>query len=147
MSKKMFNLCFLSKNNEPPATIIDGANWGFVEDALDDVYEYGGFLYLKIENDECSYVKELHLISKGKCFRIVAITRDADKKRELLEWWNPLLEEYLGESLFSDDAYDSRMVSNDLEIGKKIFRDFFEDSELMPINLANFRSQWNPLPR
>ncbi|MPS89037.1 MULTISPECIES: DUF6911 family protein [Comamonas] len=146
MSEKIFKLCFLSRKNEPPAKNIDEVEWEFISESMEEVYGYGGFLYLKIESNENSYIKELHFIAREMEFRIIAMTRDKDKKRELLEWWNPSLREYIGESLFLDDAYDSRMTSNDLEVGKEIFRDFYENSDLMPCNLENFRSQWDPLP-
>lgn len=144
--KNLINLCFLSKKNEPPATFINNVSLEGLSDALLEVYNYGGFLYLMSDNIDGQYIKELHFLSNPREFRIIALTRDNDKKRELLEWWNPLKKEYNGEVKFLDEMYDSRMVSADLEVGKCIFFEFLEKKDLKTINLIDFRSQWDPLP-
>ena len=127
---------------------IERPLWKYIDEGLERVYAHGGFVRIRVLKPENSYIDELTMDALPEKFRIIVLTRDEDRKRGLLEWWEPGDVPFRGIMRFThDDEWDTRTISNDLSIAKAVFWDLFEDGEISPENMENFRSGWDPKPR
>lgn len=149
MKKGVYYFDLYSSNKSLPyyksSTQIENSSWSDIERELDKAFNYGGKVDLKINHLDDAYIKSINFDSVLNRYRIILTTNDKDRRNEILEWWEPGDAPYRGVLKNSyDDELDARTFSDDIDIAKKIFFEFFENAELSKATLMNFRSQWNP---
>jgi len=147
IEEHVLELCALDKTDTPPARSIERPQWEQIYRAIQRAYSNGGFVHVRVLKSENSYINQLSLVALPNQLRLIALTRDDNPKNELLEWWEPGDAPFRGTVRFGDDEWDSRTVSSDVRVAEKIFHDLYENGQLSPEALENFRSQWNPKPQ
>ncbi len=125
----------------PPAQTTENPVWSTVSNAIENAFKLGGFVDLRVIGS--SFVKELCMKSlSGQC-RMVALTRSADPKLELMEWWESGDSPFRGVAYFNDDALDLRTVCSDVSVVQELFKELYDSGDLESVFLQ-MRPQWNP---
>lgn len=120
--------------------------WQDIKKAINKSFKYGGWVRLEVLRPEDSYIKLIDMQVNPRQFRLIALTRDKDTKKELLEWWEPGDAPFRGMVRFGDDEWDARTSSSDISVAENVFHDLYESGQLSPEILQDFRSQWDPKP-
>ena len=137
----------LDKSKQPPYRRVERPVWERIDHALNQVYQHGGTVSMRVLKPVDSYINELVMKSLPKQFRIILLTRDEDRKQELLEWWEPEVTPFRGTIRFGDDDWDARTVCSDLAVAQKYFYELYEHGKLSQETLLSLRSPWNPMPK
>jgi hypothetical protein len=136
----------LDKTMPPPALTIERPAWPDVEAALERAFQHGGFVRVRVLKPDIAFTDLLEMVSLPGQFKLVALTKFIDPKAELREWWEPGETEFRGTVCFGDDDCDARMVSSDISVAKRLFRDLFVHGELTDASFIQMRSAWDPKP-
>jgi len=139
-------LCDFDRSTGAGATVTERPVWSRVDSAVHRVFENGGFVDLRVIAPASGLVKELTMKSIGGKCRIVALTRSADPKLDLLEWWEPEELPFRGKEKFGDDEWDARTVTSEVSHALRLFQKLFRDGDLS-IELNGLRSRWDRKPR
>lgn len=131
----------------PLAKRVERPIWGVIEQALNDIFLYGGYARLDVLSPDDSYIKQLCMESLPGQFRIIVLTRDNNPKNEILEWWEPETTKFRGTIYFGDDEWDARMVCSNLPVGYVLFHELYEHGNFSNVSLLGLRSQWDPMPQ
>lgn len=135
-------LCVYDRSAGRGATVTERPVWGRIESALHLTFETGGFVDLRVLAPDTGLVKQLTMNSIGRKYRLVALTRSAVPKLDLLEWWEPEDRPFRGTERFGDDEWDARTVSSDISHALSLFQELFQNGDLSP-ELSGLRSRWN----
>ncbi len=139
-------LCAFEKSAGAGATVTERPVWSRVDSEVNRVFENGGFVDLRVIAPATGLVKELTMKSIGGKCRLVALTRSADPKFDLLEWWEPEERPFMGTEKFGDDEWDARTVTSDVSHALRLFQELFRHGDIS-IELNGFRSRWDRKPR
>ncbi|MEE1926458.1 hypothetical protein V0R50_31050 [Pseudomonas sp. 148P] len=142
-SESCLELCTQSGLSKPPAEITRDPVWERVQDALIEVFACGGFVELRVISPRNGFVSELCMKSKKGEYRLIVLTRSADPKSRLFEWWERGDDGYRGMVRFGDDDWDARTVCDDISVACLIFKELFESGDLVS-GLSQMRSEWDP---
>lgn len=144
--RPVLEMCALAKPAHPPAKIIENPFWEEIDDFAERVCRDGGFISLRVLMPKESYISEVNVKSVGGNFRLIAITRDSDSRRKLLEWWDPDRPMYTGRVRVGEDEWDARTVSKEPNVARSILRELYDFGRLSCGTMKNMRSQWDPKP-
>lgn len=136
----------LDKTMPSPAITMERPDWVNVEAALERAFQHGGFVRIRVLKPDIAFTNLLEMVSLPGQFKLAALTRFIDPKAELREWWEPGDAAFRRTVRFGDDEWDARMVSNDISVAKRLFRDLFVHGELTDASLIQMRSAWDPKP-
>lgn len=139
-------LCAYDRSAGNGATVTERPVWSRIESALHLTFEKGGFVDLRVLTPGAGLVKQLTMNSIGGKYRLVALTRSADPKLDLLEWWEPEDRPFSGTERFGDDEWDARTVSSNISHALSLFQELFQSGDLS-VELNGLRSRWNRKPR
>jgi hypothetical protein len=137
----------LHKKMPPPAVGVEYPQWLDIENAIDGVFQNGGFVHLRVLDPDISFTNLLDMTALPGRFRLVILTKFDDPKNELREWWEAGDEPYRGTQQLSDHDWDARTVCTDVSVAKQIFKDLFDHGELTESSFVQMRSNWNPKSR
>ena len=141
----VLELCALDNAVTTPAEITVRPEWESIYVALKNAFQNGGFVDLKVLSPKTTFIKQLSMKSLPGKYRLVVLTRSADPKSELQEWWEPSDSTFRGVVRFGDDDWDARTVCTELSVALDTFKELFDYGNL-PTGLLQMRSQWNPKP-
>lgn len=138
----VLELCVYDRPAGKSATVTERPVWSRIESALHLTSESDGFVDLRVLTPDAGFVKKLAMNSIGDKYRLVALTRSADPKLDLLEWWEPEDRPFRVTERFGDDEWDARTVSSNISHALSLFQELFQSGDLS-VELDGLRSRWN----
>lgn len=117
-------LCFLDGSTSSLANTTDNPARQSVFDGGNRAFANGGFVYLRSQAGGGSYAKELCAKFVSGKYGLMAPTRSADAKLQLLEWWELIEPSFGGTMRFGDDEWDECAVCSDSSIATALFSKF-----------------------
>lgn len=125
---------------------VENPEWTQIRDSIASALQHDGQVRLELVQPEGAYFREVCLYAEAQQWRLVVLTRDANPKLALLEWWEAGDAPFRGMVRVEEDAWDARTVSREGDVAEAVFRDFYVSGALGAATLAQFRSQWDPRP-
>lgn len=102
-----------TRMDDPPLEILTSC--------LTKAFSKGGFVRLDSDQMSNNYIASLEMYGVPGKFRLVALTRDADSKKELWEWWEAGNPPFRGKSRLGDDIWDDRTFCVELSEAIRLF--------------------------
>lgn len=142
----LYELTLFGRNKveePPPARDIKMPSWEDIEPHIRGVFRYGGAVNLEVKNPANTYIKCLEMRGLPGQYRLVALTRDPDPKREIIEWRESEGTDFRGEIMLNDHMWDARTVCIDINVALHLFNLLWQSEEEAKGLLKYMSSIWN----
>ena len=128
--------------------------WSAVESALEETFLSGGTISLRTNYEyfEPSYYfvqrDSISMMALPGRFRLAIFPFEcAGEKSKVRDWWQPDSVAYEGTVRFGEDECDNRLICEDLDVAKRLFKEFFTEKAITDVLINSTRSAWNPKPK